>query len=208
MRCEKTTRPLGFTLIELMIVVLVMLVIAGFAIPNILSFIHMAKLRGSATDYSSLLQVARLRSVQDNRFYSSFILAGSPRQAYVDLKSNGGVRIDLGDPLIPISAEVSPIAAGGAPNTANLKGQFLPAGSGLVVKDGSSAATPVIFSPRGLPCTIQSALGGTVCNSAAGATAFWTFFQNIRNSAWESVTVSPAGRVQKWQYSGSAWSKL
>jgi hypothetical protein len=168
----------------------------------------MARLRGSASDYASLLQVARIRSVQDNRFYSSYILAGSPQEAYVDLKSNGGTQVDSGDPLIAISTEVVPTAAGSAPDTTNLKGKFLPAGSGLTVKDGSKAATPVIFSPRGLPCTTQSATGGTVCDSAAGATTFWVFFQDNRTSAWEAVTISPAGRIQKWQHGTGGWSKL
>lgn len=208
MRREKSQGQSGFTMIELMVVVVIILILGGYAVPNVLNFIHMARLRGSASDYASLLQVARIRSVQDNNFYSSYILAGSPQQAYVDLKSNGGTQVDSGDPLIALSTEVAPVAAGSAPDTTNLKGKFLPAGSGLTVKDGSTTANRVIFSPRGLPCSTQSATGGTVCDSAAGATAFWVFFKDNRTSAWEAVTVSPAGRVQKWQHGTGGWSKL
>lgn len=209
MRREKSEDQSGFSMIELMVVLVVILIIGGYAVPNVLNFIHMARLRGSASDYASLLQVARIRSVQDNKFYSSYILAGgSPQEAYVDLKSNGGTAVDPGDPLIALSTEVVPTAAGSAPDTTNLKGKFLPAGSGLTVKDGSTTATPVIFSPRGLPCTTQSATGGTVCDSAAGATTFWVFFKDNRTSAWEAVTISPAGRIQKWQHGTGGWSKL
>ena len=206
MRREKSKGQSGFSMIELMVVVVVILIIGGYAVPNVLNFIHMARLRGSASDYTSLLQVARIRSVQDNSFYSSYIAAGPPQEAYVDLNSNGA--LDAGEPLIALSTEVAPVAAGSAPDTANLKGKFLPAGSGLAVKDGSTTAGRVIFSPRGLPCTTQTATGGTVCDSAAGATAFWVFFQDSQTSAWEAVTVSPAGRIQKWQHGTGGWSKL
>jgi prepilin-type N-terminal cleavage/methylation domain-containing protein len=208
MHREKSKGQAGFSMIELMAVVVIILIIAGFAVPNIMSALHMARLRGSAADFSSLLQTARLRSVQDDRFYSTYILAGTSQQAYVDLKANGGTGVDAGDPLVAISSEVTPNAAGSAPDTTNLKGQFLPTGSGLVVKDGSTTGTPVIFSPRGLPCTTQSATGGTVCDSAGGATAFWIFFQDTSTQAWEAITISPAGRIQKWQHGGSGWSKL
>ena len=182
------------------------LIVAGFAVPNFLSFIHMARLRGSASDYASLLQVARVRSVQDDTFYTTYITAGTPQQAYVDLTKNGGTGWVSPDPAIALSSEVNPVAAGSAPDTADLSGQFLPAGSGVVPKDASVTAKAVIFSPRGLPCTTQ--LAGAVCTSAGGPTAFWVFFKNNRTSAWEAVTVSPAGRIQKWQHGGSKWSKL
>ena len=209
MRCENSKAQAGFSIVELLTVAAIILIVGGFAVPNIMSALHMARLRGSTADFSSLLQTARLRSVQDDRFYSTYILAGTPQYAYVDIKANGGTAVDPQDPLIVISDEVTPKAAGGAPDTPNLTGQFLPAGSGVVPKDGSTTGTPVIFSPRGLPCTTQSAAtGGTVCDSAGGATAFWIFFQDSRTQAWEAITVTPAGRIQKWQHGGSGWSKL
>jgi len=208
MRCENSKAQAGFSMVELLTVAAIIVIVGGFAVPNIMSALHMARLRGSVADFSSLLQTARLRSVQDDRFYSTFILAGSPQQAYVDINANGGTGVDPGDPLIAISSEVTPMAVGAAPDTANLTGQFLPAGSGVVPKDGSTTGTPVIFSPRGLPCTTQTATGGSVCDSAGGATAFWVFFQDSRTQAWEAITVTPAGRIQKWQHGVGGWSKL
>jgi prepilin-type N-terminal cleavage/methylation domain-containing protein len=207
MRGMTTKRQTGFTLVELLMVVVIMLIVAGIAVPPIFNYMHLAKLRGSGSDFSSLLQVSRIRSVQDDTFYSTYILPGAkgtPGQAYVDLKKNGGAKVDVGDPEIEISSEVTAQAVGNAPDTANLSGQFLPTGSGVTPQDASVA--PVIFSPRGLPCTTQ--LVGAVCTSAGGPTAFWAFFQDSSSLAWEAVTVSPAGRVQKWQHAGSAWSKL
>ena len=195
-------------MLELVIVIAIVLVVAGIAVPTPLSLMHAARLRGAGGDLSSLLQTARIRAVQDDRYYSSYVIAGPPQEVYVDLSGNGGAGWVTPDPLIAIPSEVTPVAAANAPNTVNLQGQFLPAGSTLTVKDGSAAGTPVIFSPRGLPCTTLAATGGTVCDSAGGATAFWIFFQDTISTNWEAVTVSPAGRVQKWQYTGTAWSKI
>lgn len=199
----------GFTVVEMMLTVLIILVVAGIGIPNFLTLIHNARLQGAGSDLSGLLQQDRIRSVQDDQYYATYIVtAGNLQEAYVDLKSNGGTGADPLDPLIEISSEVTPIAASGAPNTSNLKGQFLPAGSTLTVQDGNSSTTPVIFGPRGLPCTSLAVTGGSICNSAGGATAFWVFFQDNITQVWEAITISPAGRITRWRLSGSSWVKI
>jgi type II secretory pathway pseudopilin PulG len=189
----------------------IMLILAGFAVPKFLTMYHTAKLRGAVSDFSGIAQSARINAVQDSRFYSVYFLGN---EAFVGIwpKSNngasglGGTVIDPRDPQIGIPSEVTSVAAGNAPNTPNLSSQFLPAGSGLTPKDGSpGAGTPITFGPRGLPCTSQTATGGTVCDSAGGATAFWVFFQNRISGELEAVTVSPAGRIRKWYYGGGAW---
>src|SRR5215469_2323936 len=194
----------GFSLIELMISVTILLVIAGFAVPRFLTMTHTARLRGTASDFSGLIQSARINAIKDDRYYSAYTLGG---RGFVDMypKSNtgasgsGGTVIDTRDPQITLSAEVVPITAGNAPATANLSAQFLPAGSGLAVKDGGpGSGTPITFGPRGLPCTPQLAAGGAVCDSAGGATAFWAFFQNSVTLEMEAITISPAGRIRKW----------
>lgn len=189
-------------------VVLVILIVTGIALPNVISAVHMARLRGSSADFSSVLQTARMRAIQDDTYYSTFIIAGPPQTAYVDLKANGGTGVDPGDPMVTIAAELTPTPAANAPDTVNLQGLFLPAGSGLTVKDGTAAGSRIIFGPRGLPCTTMAATGGNVCDSSGGATAFWVFFQDNSTLAWEAVTISPAGRISKWQHGTGGWSRL
>ena len=214
---KKDKRRAGFSLIEIMVVLLVALIVAAVAIPNILNAMRMYNLRGAASNFASLLQTARIRAVQDNRFYSVYVLAQSgsnPEEAYVDIypqnangtSGNGGSSMAALDPVVAISTEVKPIIATNAPNTANLSSQFLPSGSALVPRDGSSASSPISFGPLGLACTPQTVTGGTVCNSGGGPTAFWIFFQDSLTQAWEAVTITPGGRVQKWEYGGSSTS--
>lgn len=200
----------GFTLIELLLVVVVSLILAAITVPNIMTYIHNARIQGAGNDFAGLLQQARIHAVQDDNYYGTyFSTVGSLQVAYVDLSQNGGASVTSRDPLIQFSTEVVPTAAGSAPDTSNLKSQFLPTGSTLPVNDGSTSTTPIIFNSRGLPCTSITANGGTVCSSGSNnATAFWIFFQDNVTHMWEGVTISPAGRIQKWRHTGSVWSKM
>jgi len=213
MRSTSKNKPqLGFSLVEALIVVVIMLIVTAVAVPNMINARHMARLRAAGSDYASLAQVARIRAVQDDRYYSVRLFAGPPEVAFADIypqvnngaSGNGGASVDPRDPVNPIATEVTEKLVANAPNTANLSGQFLPTGSLLVPKDGSATATPITFGPRGLPCATQAATGGTICDSGGGPTAYWVFFQDSATSAWEAITVSPAGRIRKWIYAGTA----
>jgi type II secretory pathway pseudopilin PulG len=200
----------GFSIVEMLIVALVILVVVGIAVPNFMSFIHSSKLQGAGSDFTGLLQQARMRAVQSDDYYATyFSLSGTLREAYVDITKNGGTGAVSGDPLIEIANEIIPTAATSAPDTSDLQGKFLPAGSTLTVNDGASSTSPIIFNSRGLPCTSISASGGTICSSSSTyATAYWVFFQDNVTRVWEGVTVSPAGRIQKWRHDGSSWTKM
>lgn len=199
----------GFSVIEAVVVLAIMLIAAAFATPGILSMVHTARLQGTGTDFTNLIQQARIRSVQDDRSYSLFVnpaAGATPSAAFVDIKQTG--LLAAGDPEIVMPTEVALIAAANAPATANLKTQLLPAASPVVPQDAASGAgTPITFSPRGLPCTPVA----TVCSGVGlSPAAYWAFFQDSRTTAWEAVTVSPAGRIEKWRYSvqGSVWNKM
>ena len=135
----------GFSLVELVCVVLVILIVLGIAIPNFLSFMHSAKLQGAGSDFTGILQQARIRAVQDDSYYATyFTSSGALQEAYVDISKNGGTGVTSSDPLIQIASEVVPTSASSAPDTSNLQGQFLPTGSTLLVNDGVSSSSPII----------------------------------------------------------------
>jgi prepilin-type N-terminal cleavage/methylation domain-containing protein len=221
-RAERCTR--GFTLIELMVVLTVCVVLGGMAIPRLMSVIYAAKLRGAMADFSSLLESSRIYAIRDNRFYSIYILVSSgtsPQQAYVDMlpksltgaSGNGGTSVASGDPVIAITSDVAPQAASTAPSTSNLASQLLPATTSVTPTDASRASSPATFGPRGLPCltlnVTQGTVSGRICDSSGGPVAYWIFFKNNRSGNWGAVTVTPAGRIQKWYYDvgSSAWAK-
>jgi prepilin-type N-terminal cleavage/methylation domain-containing protein len=214
----------GFSLIELVIVILIVFTIAGFGIPAMTSSIRQARLRGAASDYAGLLELARIYAIRDNRYYSTYILAAtgnsSITQAYVDMlpkktgqaSGNQGTGVvaasagSPGDPQVTMPAEAVQQPAASAPNTSNLQTQLLPSTTTVTPVDAS--VTAPIFSPRGLPCTPVTLSGLSICDSSGGPTAYWTFFQDSKSETWQAVTITPAGRIKKWFYNGSTWSKL
>jgi prepilin-type N-terminal cleavage/methylation domain-containing protein len=215
---KRSRRLRGFSLLELMIVVAIMLVVAAYAIPIWTTSIRTSKIRGAETSYAGLLQLARSRAVNDDRYYSVYVklaAGNNPQMAYVDIypqnvngtSGNGPtgnfVAGPPADPMVTLPPEAVPQPAAGAPNTANLYTSFCSSCATAIILN-----TPATWGPDGLPCApTAAALGaGTVCNSAGGPIAYVAFFQSSTNNEWDAVTVSPAGRIKTWYYGGTVWT--
>jgi type II secretory pathway pseudopilin PulG len=199
-------------MLEMMIVVAIMLVVSAMAVPMWMTAMRTARIRGSEADYASLLQIARTRAVNDDRYYSVYIqpTAGNvPALAYVDIypqnvNGTSGAGAPPGgsytagppaDPMVALSSEAVPQAQASAPNTGNLLLSFCGTCAAAIIKN--SAPT---WGPDGLPClaAISSGGTGTVCNSAGGPIAYVVYFQSSTTQEWDAVTISPAGRIKTW----------
>src|SRR5258708_3966240 len=215
---NRSRRFQGFSLLELMIVVAIMLVVAAYAIPMGTTSVRLSGIRGAETSYAGLLQMARTRAVNDDRYYSVYtkLAAGNnPQMAYVDIypqnvngtSGNGPagnyVSGPPADPMVTLSPEAVPQAALAAPNTANLYATFCSACAPAIINN-----TPPTWGPDGMPCTPVISAGGTglVCNSGGGPVAYVAFFQSSSNNEWDAVTISPAGRIKTWFYTGAVWA--
>ena len=196
---------LGFSLIELLIVVAISMIAAAMALPLVSNAVNQIHLSSSATDYANLLQRARMRAVQDDTYYQirTQTLSGDPI-AYVDINKNASY--DTGEPMMVFASGVTYKAQSAGPALPNLKAQFLPSGP---VAQGSleSSAIP-IFGPRGLPCAVS----GSACPylNAGSPVSYLLFIQNTQNNRWEAVTLNPAARIREWAYDtkSSTWSPL
>ena len=208
----------GFTLLEMMIVLAIMLGVAAYAIPIWTTATRTARLRGAETAYAGLLQMARTRAINDDRYYSVYINAANgntPQRAYVDIypqnvngtSGNGPsgpfVAGPPADPMVTLSTDAVPQPKGSAPNTTNLFASFCSSCATAIIEN-----TAPTWGPDGLPCAPTTAAGGTglVCNSAGGPIAYVAFFQSSTSQEWDAVTISPAGRIKTWYYDGAVWA--
>ena len=225
--CVLGRRQSGFSLLELCFVVAVSMIVTAIAMPAVIRAIRTVKLQESAIDYASLLQRARMRAVQDDRFYSVWVQSATgnqPNMAYIDIypqnanglsgrgnPANGG-SYNAGppsDPMVALSSDVQLQPESNAPNTSALHTAFCAAcvapGSGVQMLNSGPT-----WGPSGLPCKPGPSLSGvgTVCNAAGGPIAYITYFQSSATGKWEAITVTPAGRVQVWSYNAnnSTWS--
>ena len=204
------TRQSGFSLIELLIVIAIIMVVAAMATPNVMNAINNIRLRGSAGDVAGLLQLCRQAALHDNRYYTVKPATVTGAQAaYVDLNYNNGFDnvAPTPEPLIQFPQSVSVVSAG-APNTANLINQccstFTPQPATILPS----------FNARGLPCVSPGGNpppANSVCNirDAANNTVGFVYFMNQTRPfgavGWAAVSVTPAGRIRVWTYSGSTW---
>jgi len=225
----RVDRQRGFSLLELIIVLAVVLIVAAITAPKMREIIDAQKLRGAAQEYAGLMQIARTRAAEDNKPYEiRTVVNGTSTTAFVDLNDDGAYQ-PTGDaqgknpePGIPLPEQIT-IGDTGAPQDFEASATLLGAiaidleDSPMLDTQGN-AAPGIAFNERGLPCQRDTA-GGTCKNSAtvnaALAPIAWvTYFQYTRSGSgitkYAAVTVTPAGRIKTWTYQsngqgGGSW---
>lgn len=215
----------GFSVLELVIVIAIMLILAAMITPNMLRATDADKVRGGAQSYAYLLQLARTRAEADNQAYE--VLTSTSTGAtvvYIDLNDDGSYEPNANPPEpaneLPKNMTVTdtgaPFTGKGFDTTANLgivpiDATLTPSNSQMVNYVGT--ATPgLAFNERGLPC--QRLAAGAACTNATTLnggptlTAWITYlkYQNYDGTtSWAAVTVTPAGRIKTWIYQNGSW---
>ena len=192
------TRESGFSMIELTIVCVIMLVIAGIAVPSIFQTFRNYQLDAAGHSVASLLQQARIQAVKTNvPAYANFINAATSggNMAFVT-NDPGNTTYTSGNPDVQLSAAVTfqPPATSPSGFHTQLDTYLSGGATGVTPQVGGSIG----FNARGLPCTETTAGGNpTVCSLPAGTSGFIWFMQN--SIGWEAVTVTASGRIKSWR---------
>jgi prepilin-type N-terminal cleavage/methylation domain-containing protein len=187
MQCRR-----GFSMIELLIVIAVGLIVTTTAIPAITTTLANVRMRASMSSLSGVLQSTRMVAVKENK----------TKQGRFTI-DRGGLVVhikDAGDLAGLLSTDVqvqleAPIVKYPTPSGAGAPTAFTTAFLGYT----PSAANPA-FNSRGLPCLFSG--GG--CPSRG----FVFYFKDTRRQSsegWAAISISPAGRITKWFWTGAAW---
>ncbi len=186
--CMPQKKHQGFTLLELMIVVAMILILGALSVPKMVTAVNDISLRYVASDLSGLLQSARMQAVRTNTATST--MAGTlPAGTPIYYIAAPGVAYAAGDTILTLNPNVTVWRGpgSGAPGEA----AFLASLNFAI----DPAADPPSFSARGLPC-----IGAAPCNPILGQ-GFVMFVSHpgiVGNIPWAAVVVNPSAHIQVW----------
>jgi prepilin-type N-terminal cleavage/methylation domain-containing protein len=190
---EDTDRSAGFSLIELSVVIVISLIVGMIAIPNMVTVISNARLHAGLTSISGLLQASRMLAVKQNQTMTAHFgpLDDDTLVAWAKPANDDSDRVatDLqAEWEAPVERKDTPDGVGAPPVIENSVLGFTP------------QTTEPSFNTRGLPCVYA---GGPCANEG-----FLFYFKDTSrkgNQGWAALSISPAGRIKKWFWTGSAW---
>ena len=214
--CRQRGRTGGFTLIELVLVMFIILVITAIGLPNVMLMVANAKLRGSASDLAGLMQQARILAAKNNPqnpptavYPVRYTVRNRAQIAYVDMNNtstwDSGIIINnvtVNEPGIEFGGSV--VLAAGPPSGAG--GQPTP----YVLAGDSSTGGPftntntLAFTSRGLPCDFSTP---PTCNSPAPSYfVYYLTDTRIGKAGWAAVVVTKGGRTKVVVWNGATWN--
>ncbi len=219
----------GMTLLEVMVVVGILAVLAGIAVPNIAEWSRHQRLKDGARSIGDLLLLARSESIRTGRRHVVFfgppgsvdpggnaieangvwvpILAlddGAP--AASNCRIEGGEDVEGLVPLEGLSWGVS-VATGPVPTDAGA-GAFAPSpwDGGTFADAGGSAVPWLLFGPDGMPAVFDGGGGSCGVIGAAGAGGGALYLTDGERDY--AIVLSPIGgvRLHLWNPGSGAWS--
>ena len=205
----------GFSLIELLIVLFVVMVVAAIAVPNVLLAVANIRLRSSAGELAGLMQQARIMAAKNNPqtppvYAIRYAVLGGRQIAYIDLNGDGSWSssvtvngVTLSEPLTELSGTVVP-AAGAPSGSGGQPGPYVLAGDTVIGGASFDNTKTIAFTPRGFPCDYTNP---PTCNTPA-ATYFVHYLTDTRvgGAGWAAVVVTKAGRTKVVNWNGAQWN--
>lgn len=183
----------GFSLMEVLIAVAVVLVVSLTALPNVAIGIANVRLRSSMTSLSGVLQNSRMLAIKRNRTMTThFLHTTYGVMAYVK-RATDTSGLWTGDSQVQLQAPVSRLTAPSGPNAP-------PA-----LDSSTLGFTPQLgdpsFNSTGLPCVYSGGLCGNY-----GFVYYFTDTRPMGQNGWAALSISPAGRLKKWFWNGTDWT--
>ena len=211
----RRSRTSGFSLLEIVIVVFVILVVTAIAVPNVLLAVANVRLRSSAGDLAGLMQQARILAARTNPqtppvYPIRYGVKNGRQIAYIDLNNSSdwssSVTINgvtMSEPLIEFSGTVVP-AAGAPSGSGGQPGPYVLAGDTVIGGSSFDNTHTMAYTPRGFPCDFSSP---PTCTTPA-VTYFVYYLTDTRvgGPGWSGVVVTKAGRTKVVNWNGSSWN--
>ena len=175
MKQKKADSHSGFTLLEMMVVVAIITVSVGLALPNLMAWLPNYRLKNAARDMISFMQQAKMEAIKTNTSLTIFFDdSETPGFYYLELDGLNGYT--GGDRRINFSDYKSGVDFGSGSAKTNWSG------------NNPDNRGSVLFSSRGM-----SFGSGTI------------YIENENEDVCYAITVQATGSIKLWQWTGSRW---
>jgi type IV fimbrial biogenesis protein FimT len=179
----------GFSMIELVVVVGMIMVLSAISVPNIVNSMSVYKLNVASTSIQNLIEVARFNAVRRNSTISlRQTVIGGQAAFYVDLAGGGYVNTDPVY-IVPTTVQIAPAGAPAASTTG-------------LANTAALAGGCISFNSRGV-------VNYTTCG--AGVQSVWFISLGLTNNTggFRAITVTPMGQAKSWTApTGGNWGTM
>lgn len=212
----KRHRESGFSLMEVVIVLSIVLVVSALATPSIISSVAAVKMTSTAQAFASLLQDARMKAARDNKTYGvSCVQTDNTNPAAIDgckilfIDTDGSGTLNMSGNLSKMELDIQ--VASAVKFTTTPPGTTVDSSLSYSPNPTAASVTPVgmaYFNPRGLACQFESGkcVNITSANKPTGFLYYMTSRDVLGNTHYVAVSVSPSGRIKVWKFDGTVWS--
>jgi len=181
---RKRTRARGYSLVETLVVVGVVLVLTAVAVPIVHQGLQTYKLGSAATDVANLIQRTRYEAIRQNTTISCrYQQQGNNWVMWIDLNGDGNMAPTEPQILLPSYAQV--LGPGVAPGVASM---------------GPAYANATSPPQTGNTYVITLDSRGTV-NPPAVYVIYLGSQQTASTNGYKAITLTPTGRTKMWNAS-------
>jgi type IV fimbrial biogenesis protein FimT len=170
----------GFSLIELLVVVAVVMIISGVALPGILQAYRSYQVGSAGNQVSDVLKFTRYEAVRRNTLINCLVRQNAGvTTVWADSNSNGA--LDNTEKVARFAGNVNLVAAGGVPFTAAL---------------ATAAGIPALTSISNTNGTVQFDQRGAL--NPAGAYVLYVGNTGAATAGYRAIILLPSGSTQMW----------
>jgi len=202
---DGTPSSAGFSIVELLVVLAIILVVTAFAIPTMTTTMDGIRIRGALGSASNMVQRCRMQAIKAN-LYQRLHFAGTGNNVVLFVTDG---TVTAATPTAAKTAGKTVSAQVWLPTQFSIPGT--PSGAGAPPKLttmqmwGSNGVTlyenvDPYFTSRGMPCQVA----GSTCTTTGGFVYYYQY-QSAGQPRWAASSISPAGRIESWIWNGTAW---
>jgi type IV fimbrial biogenesis protein FimT len=181
----------GFSLVELVLSLAVLLVITTLAIPVVVRSLQSYQLNSTASQLAGMLKFAKFDAIRQNTAVSCQIVWDSTNaNSLVWVDSNGNGRPDGAEPQLVIAGSNTLLPASSVPSTSGISTTLGPGGSSLAWTVLSESNATMWYDQRGVAVT---SVGGPGNNPIS---ALYLGNPNDPSSGYRAIITLPSRAVQ------------